>query len=254
MTTEQKAKAYEMALDAARKELGVDRKEWEVVQQVLHNIFPELRESEDERVRAVILKLVLGMRDEIFTTADKLVTKPKVLSWLEKHKESSHISESCKENAEYFTSQCGDNRFELIDKAKRDIIAKTNIESSPDEMKVLDSFLFRAWQMGWLGKYDVILPEQKPAWSEEDEKMLDEVLDRVTYAFYEQGLDGEIEDDLVFLWLHKLRPSWKPSEEQMEALMLAIEGKCPPTSYMSRRLEDLYDGLANTFGIEGKLK
>jgi len=36
---------------------------------------------------------------------------------------------------------------------------------------------------------------------------------------------------------------WKPSEEQMEALMLAIEGKCPPTSYMSRRLEDLYEEL-----------
>jgi len=64
--------------------------------------------------------------------------------------------------AEYF-AQCGENRFELIDKAKRDIIAKTDIESSPDEMKVLDSFLFRAWQMGWLGKYDVIVPEQKPA-------------------------------------------------------------------------------------------
>ena len=50
-------------------------------------IFPELRESEDERIRAVILKLVLGMRDEIFTTADKLVTKPKVLDWLKKQKE-----------------------------------------------------------------------------------------------------------------------------------------------------------------------
>ena len=30
----------------------------------------------------------------------------------------------------------------------------TNIESSPDEMKVLDNMLFRCWQMGWLDKYD----------------------------------------------------------------------------------------------------
>ena len=59
-------------------------------------------------------------------------------------------------------NQCGDNRFWIIDRAKKDILAKTNIESSPEEMKVLDSFLFRCWQMGWLSKYDVIVPEQKP--------------------------------------------------------------------------------------------
>lgn len=46
-------------------------------------------------------------------------------------------------------------------------------------------------------------------------------------------------------------PAWKPTPEQMEALMLTIEGKAPaPTSYLSRRLEDLYDGLANTYGVE----
>lgn len=49
---------------------------------------------------------------------------------------------------------CLDNRFDIIEKAKKDIINSTNIESSPDEMKVLDNMLFRCWQMGWLGKYD----------------------------------------------------------------------------------------------------
>lgn len=47
-----------------------------------------------------------------------------------------------------------DNRFEIIDKAKKDLIESTNIEMRPDEMKVLDSFLFRCWQMGWLDKYE----------------------------------------------------------------------------------------------------
>ena len=47
-----------------------------------------------------------------------------------------------------------DNRFDIIEKAKKDIINSTNIESSPDEMKVLDNMLFRCWQMGWLDKYD----------------------------------------------------------------------------------------------------
>lgn len=48
---------------------------------------------------------------------------------------------------------CGDNRFEIIAKAKQDILESTNIQSSEDEMKVLDNFLFRCWQMGWLNKY-----------------------------------------------------------------------------------------------------
>ena len=49
---------------------------------------------------------------------------------------------------------CGDNRFEIIQKAKEHLVASTNIESSPEEMAVLDNILFRAWQMGWLEKYE----------------------------------------------------------------------------------------------------
>lgn len=49
---------------------------------------------------------------------------------------------------------CGDNRFEIIEAAKNDILESTNIGMCEDEMKVLDSFLFRCWQMGWLGKYE----------------------------------------------------------------------------------------------------
>lgn len=49
---------------------------------------------------------------------------------------------------------CGDNRFEIIQKAKDALLASTNIESSPEEVAVLDNILFRAWQMGWLDKYE----------------------------------------------------------------------------------------------------
>ena len=45
---------------------------------------------------------------------------------------------------------CNDNRFELIEKYKKELIEATNIESAPDEMAVLDDILFRFWQMGWL--------------------------------------------------------------------------------------------------------
>ena len=49
---------------------------------------------------------------------------------------------------------CGDNRFEIIAKAKKNLLESTNIHTSEDEMKALDRYLFRCWQMGWLERYD----------------------------------------------------------------------------------------------------
>ena len=49
---------------------------------------------------------------------------------------------------------CGDNRFEIIERAKKHLLDATNIDTSPKEMEVLDDFLFRCWQMGWLDRYD----------------------------------------------------------------------------------------------------
>lgn len=52
------------------------------------------------------------------------------------------------------TDTCGDNRLEVIEEAKKDLLDSTNIEMAPDEMAVIDSFLFRCWQMGWLRQYE----------------------------------------------------------------------------------------------------
>lgn len=53
---------------------------------------------------------------------------------------------------------CDDNRIITIEKAKQALIKGTNIEDSPEEMKVLDNILFRCWQMGWLDRYDPQMP------------------------------------------------------------------------------------------------
>jgi hypothetical protein len=44
--------------------------------------------------------------------------------------------------------QCCDDRFEIINETKQYIINATNIETSPEEMNVLDSICFRLWQLG----------------------------------------------------------------------------------------------------------
>lgn len=46
--------------------------------------------------------------------------------------------------------KCGDNRFELVEKYKAKILDGTNIGQSLEEGAVIDSILFRFWQMGWL--------------------------------------------------------------------------------------------------------
>lgn len=68
---------------------------------------------------------------------------------------------------------CGDNRFEIIQKAKEDLIRSTNIKTSPDEMAVLDNILLRAWQIGWLDKYE-------PDYKERMKKEYRQVKDRYT--------------------------------------------------------------------------
>jgi hypothetical protein len=53
---------------------------------------------------------------------------------------------------------CNDHRFNLIAKYKAKLIEATNIETSQDEMAVIDNILFRMWQMGWLDKLDAASP------------------------------------------------------------------------------------------------
>jgi hypothetical protein len=45
---------------------------------------------------------------------------------------------------------CADERFDMIARAKSELMRSTNIETNKKEMEVIDSILYRFWQMGWL--------------------------------------------------------------------------------------------------------
>ena len=64
---------------------------------------------------------------------------------------------------------CGDNRFEIIAEYKERLLKETNIDSSPEEMAVLDNILYRIWQMGWI-------PKTRMPTSEEIEKAKNEFI------------------------------------------------------------------------------
>lgn len=76
--------------------------------------------------------------------------------------------------------------------------------------------------------YTAAKQEQKPAeWSEEDADMLNCCISSIEeakenrYAYKET--DGDTSYDREINWLKSLRPSWKPSEEQIDALKELID-------------------------------
>ena len=74
MTQEEKAEAYSKAVEKAKQEYSIttseDRKQW------LEELFPELRESEDERIRKEILNYI-----------DKATECKRWVAWLEQQGE-----------------------------------------------------------------------------------------------------------------------------------------------------------------------
>ena len=88
----------------------------------------------------------------------------------------------------------------------------------------------------------------KPSWSEEDELMRQTAIEacKTVAEDYENSNARfyKCKDWLEYM-LKSLRPSWKPSEEQMEALRLSFEdafddaGDC----YRYRELKSIYEQL-----------
>ena len=66
---------------------------------------------------------------------------------------SIEIKQNKKEDMEE-KKQCGDTRFRIIARAKEHLFQATNIAEDKKELEVLDSFLLRCWQMGWLKQYE----------------------------------------------------------------------------------------------------
>ncbi len=88
--------------------------------------------------------------------------------------------------------------------------------------------------------------EQKPAWSKEDEKMLNDAIGAVSIAdYYTYDDKQEIEN-----WLKSLkeRYSWKPSDEQMEAIRIAAEVGTANNSWAMCILKGMYQDLKKLKG------
>lgn len=99
-----------------------------------------------------------------------------------------------------------DNRFVLIEKYKRKLIEGTNIESRPEEMEVLDSILFRFWQMGWLDKL-----EEESKWIPCSER-LPEAKQKVLVQYADESMATKRCNDAGHLaWFYSNAVAWMPA-------------------------------------------
>ena len=197
-------------------------------------IFPELSESEDERMRKLIIDRVRSATEMTESLRDLLLT------YLEKQKEQP-IS------AEEVLARAGLKPYK--DGNKWCILAGDNIQEGICGFgDTIEDALYE-FLMEVLEKQK----EQNSAeWSEEDEKRVKQLIYdtehiRAEYEKRKKELGESFNDELIkdcdeqIAWLKSLRPrpSWKPSEEQMFVL--------------GRFLKSLHESGSPDFGLMDSL-
>lgn len=226
-------------------------------------LFPEVKESKDERIRKEIRNFLIDMEckkewitylehpkdqkafsQEVFDAAkhEALWGEQKPILFIPKFRLGDKLISTKNPHLTYNILEVG-HINELGNPEYKVEIFQDNEPATKHNIHYMECRNVDEW-----GK----LIEQRPVeWSEEDEAILGFIQDAIDKFDFDSIKTYYAVSD----WFksHCSRPHYKPSEEQMEALMLAIEGKCAPTSYMSRRLEDLYEALVNEFHVECKL-
>lgn len=191
MTQEEKAKAYDEALSRARvfrqRWQGIGAIDSELALKELKEIFPELKESEDERIRKSLIKSYTNQHPSNFPTVDGF-TREQILAWLEKQGEQKPYNyESVK--PQFSTPMSYGKELE-----KRMYEACNNFFApNTDPNRYSASDLFYA---GVKAERDLCMS----SWSEEDEKILNLIIRDYEAALKSfSGYQGKLD------WLKSLK-------------------------------------------------
>ena len=257
-------KKYKDALNLAKSYYGKGTNEF------LDTIFPELAESEDEKVIKIIKRQMCYDPDPVSDEERQLVE-----TWLEKQKDHQNSSDAPNGSSEegLISSPRKDKNLDEIAQDYVDNVRECNPEPtwdlvqtavcygyhyreqkeqkpaewSEEDEKVRDSIIeyidsgniyatSKVNMISWL-KY--LHPQPKAEWSEEDKKQIRQI-ERIAQ---EAGCTKKLQEK-IHSWLKSLRPSWKPTEEQMSSLLKA-EGKMRELRFIAiaSHLAELYEQL-----------
>lgn len=251
---------YEEALERARvwKEksgMPADR------QGILDDIFPDLKESEDESIRKSLIKSYINQHPSNFPTVDGF-TREQILAWLENQGEHKFPSLSEKEivclkrtldflreEHNSYTGKDFTNKIAVLEWLITHpvLVHPSELQQNQGEQKstewhredeqnlnvclgyIPDEFLRRWLKDVVHEKYD------KPTWSEEDEKRIESVIEHLENSISDtpSSLRPYVRKDIDWLKSLKERYTWKPSESDILLLERIANGKSNPQDFQA---------------------
>ena len=221
------------------------------------DIFPELTESEDERIRRALIEHVKGIYKGC-CTEEACKERDMFIAWLEEQAQKPSEDEdreyAC-QSSEHYTRRelmiynlgIGDGKRRIDDAIKETEQNSAWSEEDDSMYNRIVSFIPQHLTaesytacINWLKSLkDRMQPQPKQEWSEEDENMRGDLLG------YLNGFSvSETAKHQMFDWLKSLRPQnrWKPSDEQMKALKHAFND-CSIAFADMKILATLYEQL-----------
>lgn len=260
LSVEEKAKRYDKAVINGSRlwECGnITRENYEY-------IFPELEESEDEKIRKELLnhlrEVASGKSLELSTTDYE-----RWATWVEKQgKIIKEWSEMKFNNIQTELQEMVDLKLKTEQGEQKSIIdiGKMVDEFAHTEVKgygMPAMIEVDAYRKGVNDALCLLLDlekqgEQKPAWSEEDKKMSRFIGNAITADdAYTYLKDKGIELIDAHVWLYELKERiqpqnrWKPSDEQMTALYDSIPENVKNISEREMLLNELYKDLRKVY-------
>lgn len=234
---------YEEALERARAGKPIDE------------VFPELKMSEDERIRNGIIHFILYEAGNILDEE----TEHAFITWLEKQKEPLTPEEKMNHPLYLEGFDMGRQVGEVVahpaewSEEDKETIEKTIciLETNFKPNEGFTGLDINRSQL--VDRLNSLRPQPKQKWSEEDSRILYNVISYVGYAAGQRGVrDDEFKE--ANSWLKSLKnrgtpqksntnsPSWKPSKVQMEALAwYSGNSGIPPTG--DKAIKSLYNDL-----------
>jgi len=210
--------------------------------EALETLIPELKDSEDEKIRKALLNAFQESEDSLHMVLTPH-RRESFIAWLEKQgsQQLATSAKTCKDEQKPAWSE--DDDIKALNRISAILVDASEVKNwwkeyrliERDEMIRLTDFL--------KSLKDRLQPQQKQEWSEDDEKVLGFILTDLELLL-QMNRKSITLFNLEANWLKSLkeRYTWKPSDEQIKALELAI-GKYPLNGEVISILGKLYNDL-----------
>ena len=214
LSIEEKAKRYDEALERMKSWVNGEHPEcFTEAQKTAEFIFPELKESEDDRIRKILIHIVKGAcnkYDMTYHYQGVEVGEEKLLAWLEKQGQcqvkesiiSQHENKTCKENSNSLTGE-----DEKIRKAIINVFEGNTPYTSDEEAKKYIAWLEKQGEQILANSAKTCKDEQKSADKVEPKFKVGDwitngeytwkVTDIKSFDYILQSQDGNIVDDTI---------------------------------------------------------